>query len=47
MREWMSAHFDKRAELLLSASDERKLLKIFSNRMNSSPQKKPKKTLRS
>jgi hypothetical protein len=31
MREWMSTHLDKRVELLLSASDERKLLKILES----------------
>ena len=46
MREWMSGHFDKKAELLLSESDERKLLKILeSDEFVSSDT--AKKTLRS
>lgn len=31
IREWMSGHFDKKAELLLSESDEHKLLKILES----------------
>ena len=31
LREWMSKNTDKRAELLLSESDERKLLKILES----------------
>ena len=31
MREWMSGHLDKKSELLLSESDERKLLKILES----------------
>lgn len=31
IREWMSAHIDKKAELLLTESDERKLLKILES----------------
>lgn len=31
LREWMSGHVDKRAELLLSETDERKLLEILES----------------
>jgi len=46
MREWMSGHFDKKAELLLSESDERKLLKILESD-EFVPADEAKKTLRS